>query len=662
MTVLQVADLSFGYGADRLFEDVTFSLALGERVALVAPNGAGKTTLLRIVASELAPDTGSVVLRRECRMGFYRQSHEIQNDGTLMEVLLSSFQEILDARQALADARAKAATGTKLDLQRLAHAEERYHLLQGDELERRVEVIAQSLGFSQAQMDQPVATLSGGERGRLRLGTVLAQRPGLLLLDEPTNHLDLQTIDWLEKYLIDCGSAVLIVSHDRAFLDNVCPRTLELGHKTFRIYPLKYSDYAVAREEDLERERAVVERQQSMIAKTEDFIRKNIAGQKTKQAQSRRKMLDKLDRMDRPEDIFDTAQKMSFRFAPAPRTGDIVLEARGLSANRSGRSLFANVDILVRRQARIAIVGPNGCGKTTLLRLLAGTGAPEDEGDVRRGTNLREGYFDQDLGSLDPDKSAVDEIRAIRADMNVDTTRQYLSRFRFWGDQPFQKVGGLSGGERTRLALAKLLLEPRNLIFLDEPTNHLDIPSSEILEDALSHFDGTLLFVSHDRRFLENISTQVLVFTDSGIESYTSGYRDYVRRAEGLPTDDDAAWEQSVDATETKPLARVESESDIDRNVRRAKFEADKAAARALQRKERRLAELEQLIAQAEDDLSNLRQQMHDTPTDAWEELAKRASEEQALARKVESLMDEWTCLGEEIGQELANTGGDSQG
>src|SRR5882672_12500124 len=243
-------------------------------------------------------------------------------------------------------------------------------------------------------------------------------------MDETTNHLDLDTIGWLEQHLIACGSALVIVSHDRAFLDAVTGATMELGRKSFRVYPLRYSDYAVAREADLERERELAERQQAFVDKTQDFIRKNIAGQKTKQAQSRRKMLEKLDRVARPEDVWAVAEKVRFRFAPAPRTGDIVLDATELVAARGGRTLFQGLDLLVRRGDRIGIVGPNGAGKTTLLKLLAARGGADDGGSVRRGTNLAEGYFDQHLGALDLSRTAVEEIRSIRGDLNVDGARQ----------------------------------------------------------------------------------------------------------------------------------------------------------------------------------------------------------------------------------------------
>ncbi|MCL2823209.1 MAG: ABC-F family ATP-binding cassette domain-containing protein [Polyangiaceae bacterium] len=634
MSLLQVADIAFGYGAERLFQNVTFKLNAGERAAIVAPNGAGKTTLLRIIASELSPDAGACIVKKEASLGFYRQSCELSTDGTVLDALLSGFQNVLDLRHELDRARELAASGKPEHLTHLAHTEEQYSICHGDELERRVQMIAQNLGFAGASIHRPVSSLSGGERGRLHLGVVLANRPDLLILDEPTNHLDLETILWLESHLSDYPGGVLIVSHDRAFLDHTCPYTFELGHKSFRTYFVRYSEYAIARQDDIEREREALERQQSMIAKTEEFIRKNIAGQKTKQAQSRRRMLEKLDKLERPEDTWEVAQHIRFRFAPAPRTGDIVLEASDLGATRGPNRLFDKLDLLVRRGDRLAIVGPNGCGKTTLLKLISGHGDPCDSGNVRFGSNVMPGYFDQHLGSLDSDKSAIDEIRSIRGDMSIDASRAYLARFRFWGDQPFQRVGSMSGGERSRLALAKLLLEPRNVLFLDEPTNHLDIPAAEILEEALVNFDGTVLFVSHDRRFLENVSTRVLLFRGGGIENFPSGFAQLAQQSQG------SSQNSEPNATDCPPIDN--------RTVRRAQFEATKAASRAIQRKERRIRELEDLIEKAEQELSNTNEMMARTG-DSWAELEKWTSKRKQIETDLAHFMKEWTEIGEAL-------------
>ncbi|AKU99729.1 ATPase component of ABC transporter [Labilithrix luteola] len=649
MTVLQVADLRFGYAGDTLFEGVTFTLALGEHASLVAPNGAGKSTLLRLLAKEIEPDAGEVVVKKDVTVGYYRQSHEVAAKGDVLSAFLSGFREVVELREELVRAQHDAASGDARALEHLAHVTDRYHVARGDELEHRVAAIAAKLGFSNDDLARPVTSLSGGERGRLHLGVILAQEPDLLMLDEPTNHLDLDTIAWLEGWLKGYRGAVLVVSHDRAFLDAVAPNTMELGTRGLRVYPLPYSAYAEAREEDLARERAILERQQAFVAKTEDFIRKNIAGQKSKQAQSRRKMLDKLERVERPEDVWAVAERIAFRFAPAPRSGEIVLEANGLNARRGGRGLFEGVDLLVRRGERIGIVGPNGAGKSTLLKILAGRGNPDlDGGSVRRGTNLKEGYFDQHLGQVDPKKTAAEEVRSVRGDFTVEAARQYLARFRFWGDDPLRVVAGFSGGERSRLALAKLLLEPKNLLFLDEPTNHLDIPAAEILEEALASFEGTVVLVSHDRRFLETVTTRIVSVRDGKVDVYPGGFSDFVsvqraREEEARPRK--AEPKKPPTAAKAQPTASSEPAA-----KKGQQHQAQKQASRDREKQQRRVKDLEELIGAGEKQLAELRALLREDPAGNWEKLAKMASEERALARRVDSLVDEWTKLSAVLG------------
>jgi ATP-binding cassette subfamily F protein 3 len=654
VSLLEVGNLGFGYAGDALLDGCTFRLDAGERASLVAPNGAGKSTLLRLIAGELAPDRGSVTIERGKTVAFYRQSHELGSEGTVMDALLSGFGDVSEALHALASASEAAASGEKADLDRLAQAMDRHQALGADELEHRVAAIASRLGFAEASLSRPVSSLSGGERGRIELGAVLAKEADLLLLDEPTNHLDLDTIDWLAATLRATKAAVLVVSHDRAFMDAVCPTTLELGRTRLRVYPLGFTDYQAARAVDLEHEQKLADEQASFVAKTEDFIRKNIAGQKTKQAQSRRRMLEKLDRVKGPEDVWARAEKLRFRFADCPRSGDIVLEAKGLGAERGGKRLFAGVDLLVRRGEKVGIVGPNGSGKTTLLNLLAGTGGHADVGTVRRGTGLAEGYFDQHLGSLDPTVSAIEEIRNVRGDLTVEAVREYLARFRFFGEDPFRKVQSFSGGERSRLALGKLLLEPRNLLFLDEPTNHLDIFAAEILEEALSGFEGTVVLVSHDRRFLENVTTRVVAFstlggprrgTAAGVEVFQAGFSDYeVATARARAERAGPPKPEPKKRTAAAEVAPAE-----DKDARTLGHQSRRVAARDLEKKRRRAEQLEADITKGEARLGELREALRTAPGTDWERLHELSREEQALSKKIDSLVRDWERISEEL-------------
>ena len=640
MPLIEAVELSFGYTNEPLFSKVSLRLEAGERAALVAPNGAGKSTLLRLLAGEVPPDKGTVVLAKDARLGYYRQSHEIAAKGSVFSALLSGFGELVTLHDELREAERNAASGDDAALERLSRAIDRYQQADADRLEQRVQSIATRLGFSQQDLERDVVTLSGGERGRLSLGVVLALEADVLLLDEPTNHLDLETIRWLEGHLVAHPGALLVVSHDRAFLDNVCPNTMELGRSSFRSYALPYTQYHEERAEDLERERQKAEEQAAFVAKTEDFIRKNIAGQKTKQAQSRRRMLDKLDRVERPEDIWARAERVRFRFAEAPRSGDIVLEAKALGAERGGNRLFAGLDLLIRRGDRLGIVGPNGSGKSTLLKLLAGRGQEGDFGTVRRGTNLREGYFDQHLGSLEPGRTAVEEVRSVRGDFNIDGARQYLARFRFYGDDPLRQVRSFSGGEHTRLALAKLLLEPRNLLFLDEPTNHLDIPAAEILEEALTGFEGTVVLISHDRRFLETVTTRTVALGDDEILVYEGGFKDYCDAVERRRRAAAESTRPRPAEAKPKPKARSEKPPDDHRNRQ--------TQARELERRRKRVAELETAIAARESEVGEYRNQLKD-PNLPWERLHGIAEQERSVTRILEALTAEWLSLSEAL-------------
>ncbi|MCS6799028.1 MAG: ABC-F family ATP-binding cassette domain-containing protein [Myxococcota bacterium] len=634
--LLSAEGLSFGYGGETLFRDVSLRLERGDRVGLVAPNGAGKTTLLRVLLGELEPTSGSVWRAPGLRVGVVRQRQDVKAHGTARQWLEAGFATLRAIRErieALQRAIEDVSQPDARSVAELAELHERWRSEGGEALNAELGRIADRVGLPQSLLDRPVGALSGGERARLAIGRALAQRPELLLLDEPTNHLDVQTTERLEELLRRLDAALLVVSHDRALLDAVCTRTAELGTQRLRMYPVPYSRYVEMRRERLDREQRRVEEQRAFVARTEEFIRRNINSQRTAQARSRRTMLEKLERLESPEDVWAPATRLALRFAQAPRSGDLVLEGRGLGARRADRWLYRGLDLVVRRGMRIGIIGPNGAGKSTLLAQLAGHGAAGDEGTVRVGSQVHAAFLDQHLESLDDAGSAIDEIRSVRPDLVPDAVRQYLARFRFVGDDPFRAVRSLSGGERTRLALAKMLLVPRNLLLLDEPTNHLDIPSREILEEALAHFVGAVLVASHDRYFLDRVCTHVLAFEPDGVRLHPGNHADWKRRAPAsgpVPTPRESHG----------PMPTSGDSSGRDAH------EARKAVARAEERRRRSIERLEAEIARMEARLGALRAELVAMQGD-WEAIAARAEQERALTAELERAVERWAALHE---------------
>jgi ATP-binding cassette, subfamily F, member 3 len=532
MSLAQFSDVSFGYPGNEILSGATLLVRPGERLALLGPNGTGKSTALKLLAGELAPDSGDVRVLGKASLAYLRQSQNLVYEGTVRDALLAPFAELRAQQAALSDLEHALGGGDPEILRRYGELQERYTRAGGYELESRLKRLVADVEFTEADLDRPVATLSGGERGRLELAKVLVQKPDLLLLDEPTNHLDLAAIERLEAFLSEYEGAFILVSHDRAFIQRTCREIVELEGGRFVRYPFRYDRYAKERAARLERARADYERQKEHVEKTEDFIRRNIAGQKTKQAQSRRKMLEKLERLEKPEDHWELAGQIALRFSTGGEPGSKeILRAPGLSVGHPGKPILAKVDVMLYRGERVGIVGPNGCGKSTLLRTLIGDLAPL-EGKVERGSGVRLGYYDQKLGTLDESRSLIDEVRSVRGDQTPEAVRQYLAKFRFFGDDAFRSVRSLSGGERSRLSLAKMMLYPRNVLALDEPTNHLDIPAREVLEEALVNYDGTILVVSHDRYFIDRVCGRLLVFENDTLASHLGNYSDWRARRE----------------------------------------------------------------------------------------------------------------------------------
>ena len=632
--LVQLADAHFGYPGTDIFTGLTWQVNAGDRIGLVGPNGSGKSTLLRLLDGRLQPDRGTVARARGLSMSYLKQSQEFVGAGKIFDALLKPFEKLLAIHDELLALEKN--LGDEKSLERYGELQERYTREGGYSLESRVKALAQDLGFSAGDLDRSVDTLSGGERGRLELAKVLLEEPDLLLLDEPTNHLDVEATEHLEERLREWPKAFVLVSHDRYFLRAVCRDIVEIEAGKAVTYPGGYDRYVVERVERHERLNAAYERQAAEIARTEDFIRRNIAGQKTKQAKSRRKALEKVERLSRHQDEFAVAGNIGLRFSVGDHTGGKeALKAEHLDVGYAGAPpLVRDVNLIVYRGDRIGLVGPNGCGKSTLLKTLLGKLDPLG-GVAMRGHEVRIGYFDQKLSDLDEDHSLIDEIRTVRGDFNEDVARNFLGRFRFTGDDGFKKVKGLSGGERNRLTLAKMMLRPRNLLALDEPTNHLDIPAREVLEEALAEYAGTIIVVSHDRYFLDRVVTKIVHIHDGRAEEHVGNYSDWKAREKKKPA-----------PTRASPKATPPT---VDKQQRVEEREKQKAQQRELDKKQKRLKELEEKIAAAETEVAALNETLAADHGGDWTKLHALVADKEKIEQRLKSWMAEWERLGEEL-------------
>ena len=539
MILLTVRGLSRQFDDEPLFKNVGFEVRPGERIGLVGPNGAGKTTLLRILAGRDDPDEGQVELHSSADLAMLEQEANFPPGRTPMDEAKSGLAELYDLQSQAAKLAENIASES--DPRLSAQLQRRYERLQHElhrlnayNIDYRVDEVLAGLGFSRDEFHRPLEQFSGGQQSRAQLARLLLCSPGVLLLDEPTNHLDIAATEWLEGYLTKSDQAMVLVSHDRYFLDRVTNRILELYNSTVTDYSGNFSAYWRQRDERLKVQRRTYEKQQEFISKTEDFIRRNKSGQKHAQAADREKKLSRFVQVEPPREILTPAMG----FGEASRTGDWVIDAVNVGKS-FGSPLFSGVTLRIERGARIGIFGPNGSGKTTLLRTLLGDLQP-DAGTIRMGTGVRVGYYDQQLSSVD---GHLDAIEAARPPNDPSITpgriRNLLARFGLRGEMVFQKVELMSGGERSKVALARIAAKNVNLLALDEPTNHLDLWARDSLEDALKAFQGTLLFVSHDRYFLDRVAKSVIVLEPSGWRFYEGNYSECVQfvKNQALQTD-----------------------------------------------------------------------------------------------------------------------------
>lgn len=526
MEVIRIQDLTKSFGINEIFHNVSFSLAHGDKIGLIGPNGTGKSTLLRCILGEEEYDSGEVIIPSEARISYVEQQTELI-DRTLWEELVSAHHEILSWRAELSMLEEAIATEQDADKQTNAmHRYERVTLLYeqagGYQYEALVRRVAHGLGFGEGDMERQVWEFSGGQVTRILLAKALIRQPDFLFLDEPTNHLDIQMVEWLEKFLAEYKGGVLLISHDRYFLDNVVNGIVSLEHHTADVYRGNYTRYLEQKTMNDLALKSAYEKQQVQIAKTEEYIRKYKAGIKSKQARGREKQLKRLERIVLPP---EAATFQYFAFHPPAECAQRVAELENVSASYDGRTIFSGLDLVVHNGDGIALIGPNGAGKTTLLKILTGE-LTSPTGRVKLGSRVKVGYFSQHHEGLNPNHTLIDEI-VIEYGVTLEQARGYLGAFLFRGDDVYKLIGDLSGGEKARVAFLKLMMSGANFLILDEPTNHLDIPAKEAVEDALMSYPGTFLAVSHDRYFLDKVANWIIELDEGKLTSYNGTYSYY---------------------------------------------------------------------------------------------------------------------------------------
>lgn len=642
--ILSCQNISKAFVENQVLKNVSFHIEDHEKAAIVGINGAGKTTLLRIIVGEMTPDDGQVVLAKDKTLGYLAQNSTVDTSHTIYEELLSVKADLLRLEEKIRECEnnMKHADGDALeDLMKqytsLTHAFE----TGGGYLYRSELVgVLKGLGFTEDEFSKPVATLSGGQKTRVALGRLLLQNPDLIILDEPTNHLDMNSIAWLETYLLNYKGAVLIVSHDRYFLDRIAGKVIEIDQSKATTFMGNYSDYAIKKEQlrvaawnaymNQQRE---IKHQEEVIEKLKSFNREK----SIKRAESREKMLDKIEVIEKPSEV---RTDMKLTLTPRILSGNDVLTVEHLSKRFDSHKLFTDVNFEIKRGEHVAIIGDNGSGKTTLLKILNGL-VPADQGTFRLGSNVEIGYYDQEHHVLHSEKTLFEEISDDYPYLNNTQIRNVLAAFLFTGEDVFKRISDLSGGERGRVSLAKLVLSNANFLILDEPTNHLDIMSKEILEDALNGYEGTILYVSHDRYFINRTAHRILDLTEGQFVSYVGNYDYYLEKHDTVMAAIEASTPQSADADNTAATKAAESEVKLD-------WKAQKEEQARLRKKENDLKKCEEKIAELETRISEIDTEMSDpsigTQVAKLQELTK---EQAACQEQLEKLYEQWEELAE---------------
>lgn len=602
MIILQGHNLSRTFGSDVLFSNASLQIQHHSRIALVGRNGSGKSTLLKILAHLEEPSTGTLSKTKDLTIGYLDQHSAVNTDNTIWEEMLSVFSDTIDKHHRLLDLTEKLSDEQLItDHIQYSAVLKQYETLQheleetgGYRYEADIKSILAAFQFSDMDVHRPISELSGGQKTRLAMAKILLEKHDLLILDEPTNHLDIETLQWLENYLVHYQGSLLIVSHDRFFLDKVCNEVYELSHGEMAYYKGNYSYYLDEKERRLEQLEKAYEQQQATIKKMETFIAKNIVrATTTKRAQSRRKLLEKMTRLEKPKGNEKSAH---FSFSTEKESGNIVMQVDNLSIGYSTKTLSQNITLDIRKKDAVALVGPNGIGKTTLLKTLLGE-LPSLVGNINFGTNVSIGYYDQEQRLLTPHKTVLNEVWDDFPTTNEQDIRSLLGSFLFSGDDVLKSIHSLSGGEKARVLLSKLALQQHNFLLLDEPTNHLDLDSKEVLENALIHFDGTLFFISHDRYFINRVATKIIELSPNGTTVYSGDYDYYLeKKANSVASD------KTVSTHTTTPTKKA--------------YEQSKDAQKQRRQIERTIAKLEEEMATLEQDNHTISQSLETAASD----------------------------------------------
>ncbi|MBW4081432.1 ABC-F family ATP-binding cassette domain-containing protein [Paenibacillus sp. S150] len=650
--LLQATGITKSYGIQSVLDGISLQVNEKERVGLVGVNGAGKSTFLQILAGEMSFDSGQIHKSRETTIGYLAQNSGLQSDKTIQEEMLAVFAPLIEAEAELRQLEADIADPRLADdSKRYEELLERYAIRSdwfkdhgGYEMNTRIRSVLHGMGFGGFPPDTPIATLSGGQKTRLALARILLQAPDLLMLDEPTNHLDIETLTWLEDYLRSYAGGILVVSHDRYFLDRLVTAIVEIERHRSRRYTGNYSRYMDLKAAEYEIRLKQYEKQQDEISRMEEFVQRNIVrASTTKRAQSRRKTLDKLERIDRP---LGDMKKASFSFEPDFMSGKEVLQVQNVAVafSEEAAPLFRNASFELRRGETAALIGPNGIGKSTLLQCLTGTREPS-AGTVNWGTKVKIAYYDQEQTRLNPRNTVLEELWSEYPMLEEARIRTILGNFLFSGEDVLKKVAALSGGEKARVALSKLMLRGANMLILDEPTNHLDLVSREVLESALIDFEGTLLFISHDRYFLNKMAERVLELHPGGIDQYLGNYDDYIEKKQEL----EAIALEEAELASAKGAKTAGSGAFTADKGTALSYEAEKQAKREERNRQRRISELEENIAGLEEAIARIEIEM--TKPEVFQDYMALQEHEGDLKLKKEqlgNLFSEWENLADE--------------